>query len=293
MVLTQELSSVTQVSNQVIDYINQLRPTFAGRFLYRAIPFRRKVVLRNIDTVFGDSLNQQQKINLAKAFYSHIATSLKENLQIRFLSQEKIKSKAIVLGAEHVLTASEKHKGVLILTGHFGNWEFAPIAGIMNFEQYKGRFYFIRKLIGTKALEKLLFKRYYQAGLNVIPKKNALQQACEALEQQAAVVFVMDQHACIGSKDGIEVAFFSKPAGTYRSLATLARNMEAPVIPAQSYRRQDGTHVLEFYPELEWHEDNDRKRALITNTKRYNEQLEKMILKYPEQWLWMHKRWKL
>lgn len=284
---------MTQINNQVIDYINQLRPTLTGRFLYHAIPFRKKIVLKNIETVFGDRLNQQQKLNLAKAFYSHIAKSLKENCLMRFLSPQKIKSKAVVVGAEHVLKAAEKNKGVLILTGHFGNWEFAPIAGIMNFEQYKGRFYFIRKLIGTKAIEKLLFKRYYQAGLNVIPKKNALQQACEALEQQAAVVFVMDQHACIGSKDGIKVDFFNKPAGTYRSLATLARNMEAPVIPAQSYRRHDGQHVLEFYPELEWQAINDRKRALMTNTKRYNEQLEKMILKYPEQWLWMHKRWKL
>ena len=127
----------------------------------------------------------------------------------------------------------------------------------------------------------------------MIPKKNSLSKACEALEKNSAVVFVMDQHACIASKDGIKVDFFNKPAGTYRSLATIARNMEVPVIPAQSYRNEEGYHVLEFYEPLKWVDAKKSQESLLINTKIYNEQLEKMILRKPEQWLWMHKRWKI
>lgn len=276
-----------------IDYIRSLKPTLAGKFFYYCLPFRKRIILNNMKTVFGDRLTSDEIRNLAQSFYGHIATSLKENVLMRFLSEEQIKNKAKVVGEENIEKVLAKEKGVLILTGHFGNWEFAPIAGILNFKLLQGRFYFIRKLIGTKWIEKILFSRYYKAGLNVIPKKNSLRQACEVLEDNSAVVFVMDQHACIGSKDGIKVDFFGKPAGTYRSLATIARNMEVPVIPAQSYRQKDGTHVLEFYPPLEWVDTEKSREALLINTKIYNEQLEKMILKKPEQWLWMHKRWKI
>ena len=282
------------INNKDFDanYVRALKPSIAGKFFYYCLPFRKRVVLNNMDIVFGSALTMAEKTNLAQAFYGHLAKSLKENFLMRFWNEDKIKSKAEVIGDEHIEKVLAQEKGALILTGHFGNWEFAPIAGILNFKLLQGRFYFIRKLIGTKWIEKILFSRYYKAGLNVIPKKNSLPQACDALEQNSAVVFVMDQHACLHYKDGIKVDFFGKPAGTYRSLATIARNMEVPVIPAQSYRRKDGTHVLEFYPPLEWIDAEKSREAVLKNTKRYNEQLETMILRFPEQWLWMHKRWK-
>ncbi len=282
-----------KAKQEVINYIDLLKPTLAGNFFYYCLPFRKKVILKNMNIVFIDILSQNQIKKLALSFYSHIATSLKENLMMRFWSEDKIKSKAEVVGTEHVKQVLDENKGVLVLTGHFGNWEFAPIAGILNFKRLQGHFYFIRKLIGNKWLEKKLFSRYYNAGLNVIPKKNSLTKVCEVLENNSAVVFVMDQHACIKSKDGIKADFFNKPAGTYRSLATIARNMEVPVVPAQSYRKKDGTHVLEFYPPLDWIDSAKGREQLIQNTQHYNHVLEKMILKYPEQWLWMHKRWKI
>lgn len=282
-----------KTKQEIIKYIDLLQPSLAGKFLYYCLPFRKKVVLKNMNIVFIDVLDQKQIKNLALAFYSNIAKSLKENLMMRFWSEEKIKSKAKVLGTEYIKQVLDENKGVLVLTGHFGNWEFAPIAGILNFKMLQGRFYFIRKLIVNKFFEKLLFSRYYNAGLNVIPKKNALIKACEALEENSAVVFVMDQHGCIGSKDGIKANFFGKPAGTYRSLATIARNMEVPVVPAQSYRKKNGTHVLEFHPPLKWIDAPKGREALLKNTQHYNHVLEGMILKYPEQWLWMHKRWKI
>lgn len=275
------------------NYLKELKPTLAGKLLYRWLPFRKQIILQNMRTVFQNRLTEQELKLLAQAFYSHLATSIKENLLMRLWSEKKIKSKAKVLGTEYVAEALKQNKGMLVLTGHFGNWEFAPIAGILNFKMLQGRFYFVRRLLGTKWLEKLLFRRYYQAGLNVIPKKNALSKVCDALEDNSAVVFVLDQHASIEAKDGIKVDFFGKPAGTYRSLATIARNMVVPVIPAQTYRLENGVHVLEFLPPLELIEGESAKQTLYLNTQQYNHILEEMILRYPEQWMWLHKRWKL
>jgi len=279
--------------NNLDKEIQDIPVSLAGKFIYKFLPYRRSVILSNINQVYGNQLTSTSKKHLAQAYYSHLAKSVKEGFQIRFMSQEHIKNAVKVIGHHYLLDIAAKQKGVLILTGHFGNWEFAPIGGIMNFEQFQGQFHFIRKSIGIKSVEKILFNRYYQAGLNVIPMKNSLNQVCDALEQNHAVVFVMDQHAILGNRDGIAVEFFGKKAGTYRSLATLSRYTGVPVVPAAGYRQKDGSHVLEFHEPIYWQDYKDTQEAIYQNTLNYNKALEKLVLSHPEQWHWLHKRWKL
>ncbi|AHE66005.1 lysophospholipid acyltransferase family protein [Legionella oakridgensis] len=273
--------------------INALPLSLAGKILYRFLPYRRRVVMSNINQVFGALLTEQQQIHLAKSFYSHLATSLKEMIQLRFMSEEKLRQRVEVRGHERLLRVAEQGQGVLILTGHFGSWEYAPIGGILNFKQFQGQFHFIRRTLGNKFIERMLFGRYYRAGLNVIPKKNSLQQVCDALEQNHAVVFVLDQHASLVNRDGVAVEFFGKKAGTYRSLASFARHTGIPVIPAAGYRLDNRHHVLEFYEPIVWQHYDDAQEAIYRNTLEYNRALERIILAHPEQWMWLHKRWKL
>lgn len=273
--------------------IKALPVSWAGQFVYYCLPYRRKLILRNISQVYQDQLSLAEKKHLAKAFYSHLLKSLKETWQLRFMDEDSLKSRVEVRGHEHMLAVAAQQKGVLVLTGHFGNWEFAPLGGILNFKQFQGQFHFIRKTIGSKTIEKILFRRYYQAGLNVIPKQNSLDQVCAALEQNHAVVFVMDQHAIVCNRDGIAVEFFGKKAGTYRSLATLSRYTGVPVVPAAGYRLANGKHVLEFFEPIPWQDHENTQQALYQNTLAYNQALEKLVLAHPEQWMWMHKRWKL
>jgi Kdo2-lipid IVA lauroyltransferase/acyltransferase len=280
---------VTTLSQQ----IDALPVSKSGRFLCRFLPYRKQVILSNIDHVFGERLSKPQKVHLAKAFYSHLVRSIKETIQLRFMSERELCSRVEVRGHERLLDVAAQNKGVLVLTGHFGSWEFAPIGGIASFKQFQGQFHFIRRTIGNKTLEKILFRRYYQAGLNVITKANALQHVTEALEKNHAVVFVLDQHASLANRDGIAAEFFGKKAGTYRSLATFARNTGVPVVPAASYRLPNGRHVLEFHEAIPWEDKPGNQAALYHNTCAYNRALEKIILAHPEQWWWLHRRWKL
>lgn len=273
--------------------IDNLRITWLGRFLHRFVPYRRGIIYANINQVFSGSLSDIQKEKLAKAFYSHMATSIKEIIQLRFISEKKLRERVEVRGHQRLLDIVAQGKGVLILTGHFGNWEFAPLGGILNFKEFQGQFHFIRRTLGNKTIEQLLFRRYYQAGLNVIPKKNSLEQVCQALDQNHAVVFVLDQHASLVNRDGVAVEFFGKKAGTYRSLASFARHTEVPVVPAAGYRLPNGKHVLEFHEPIYWQECDTAKDSIYQNTLAYNKALEQIILAHPEQWHWLHKRWKL
>ena len=273
--------------------ITRLPISLAGRVIYSCVPYRRNIVMANIDQVYGDTLAFSEKIHLAKAFYSHLATSIKEMIHLRFMSDKKLRESVEVRGYERMLDIVAKNRGVLVLTGHFGSWEFAPIGGIANFKQFEGQFHFIRRTLSNKFIERILFRRYYSAGLKVIPKKNSLQQVCDALDQNHAVVFVLDQHAAIENRDGIATEFFGKKAGTYRSLATFARHTGVPVVPAAGYRLANGRHVLEFYDPILWKDYGSTQESLYRNTLLYNQALERIILAHPEQWLWLHKRWKL
>ena len=79
---------------------------------------------------------------------------------------------------------------------------------------------------------------------------------------------------------------------TFKSLAIIALSTGAPVIPASSWREPDGTHVLRFEEPLPQIDCEDTTEAIRRNTQAYNDALEKMLLRHPEQWIWMHRRWK-
>lgn len=279
--------------NDLARQIAALPVSVLGRIVYALLPYRRSVIWANLNQVYGEQLGVAEKKRLTQAYYSHVLRSLKEVFQLRFMSEASLRKKVEVRGHENMLAMVAQGKGVLVLTGHFGNWEFAPLGGVLNFKEFQGQFHFIRRTLGAKFLEQVLFRRYYQAGLNVIPKKNSLDQVCMALEKNHAVIFVLDQHASISNRDGIAVEFFGKKAGTYRSLATLSRHSEVPVIPAAGYRLPNGKHVLEFFEPIPWKEYGSKEESLYQNTLAYNQALERIILKNPEQWNWIHKRWKL
>ncbi|MBN9230609.1 MAG: lipid A biosynthesis acyltransferase [Legionella sp. 40-6] len=273
--------------------IAQLPTSFLGKIIFNFLPYKRQVIMSNIDRVYGERLTPEQKKRLAIAYYSHLLKSLREALRMRFMSEEQLSQWVEVRGHQYMLDVVAQQKGVLVLTGHFGNWEVAPIGGVLNFKEFQGQFHFIRRTLSIKFIERSLFKQYYRVGLNVIPKKNSLDKVCAALEQNHAVIFVLDQHASLVNRDGIAVEFFNEKAGTYRSLATLSRYTNVPVIPAAGYRLANGKHVLEFFPPIPWQEHENTNQALYQNTLAYNRALEQIILAHPEQWNWMHKRWKL
>jgi KDO2-lipid IV(A) lauroyltransferase len=264
-----------------------------GRLVWRIAPFRRAVVLENLRRVYGDRIDEGEIVRLAQAHYGHLAKLLGEFLRFRWLSPARKAALVRVENLEGPGGLRETHargKGVLILTGHFGNWEVATIAGVQKFPEAHGRFHFVRRAIKPRWLEALVTRRFRKAGFGVLPKRGSLDALCERLEAGELVVFPFDQHA--RGRDGIVVDFFGHPAGTFRSLAIIAQATGAPVVPASSWREPDGTHVLRFERPLEPVVTDDPRGELAANTRAYNAALERLIVRHPEQWWWVHRRWK-
>jgi KDO2-lipid IV(A) lauroyltransferase len=191
---------------------------------------------------------------------------------------------------ESPLRAHAQGKGVLLLTGHFGNFEVATVAGIGQFPQYRGLLHFVRRALKPRWLNDFITARSRRAGFGTLSKRGSLDSILDLLAKGAIIVFVFDQHA--GRRDGIRVDFFGHPAGTFKSLALIALSTGVPLIPASSWREPDGTHVLRFEEPLPLIECEDVSEAIRRNTRAYNAAIERMLLRHPEQWVWMHRRWK-
>jgi len=261
-----------------------------GKLIYHVLPLRRRVILGNLRRVFGDTLTDRRIAEIAQAFYAHLVRFLGEFVRLPFLDDEARAKLIRIEGIEHLAAAREKGKGVLLLAGHFGNWEVSTVAGMSQFKQYRGLLHFIRRPLKPKWFNDLVMRRFRKAGFGTLEKSGSLDEILALLEENRIVVSIFDQFTV--RKYGIRSEFFGHPAHTFKSLAVLAQFTGAPVIPSSSWREADGTHVLRFEPPVEVLVEGRTRDIIAKNTKRFNEALERIILRHPEQWIWMHKRWK-
>lgn len=262
----------------------------AGRVLYHALPFRRAVILDNMRRVFGDAAPAAEIERLAQAHYAHLWRLFGEFLRFRWLSAERRSAMVRVENVDTLASALALGKGVLIVTGHFGNFEVATVAGLGNFPEMHGRIHFVRRAIKPRWLDALVTRRFRRAGFGVMAKRGSLDAILERLAAGDMVVFPFDQHA--GPPDGIESEFFGHPAWTFKSLAIIALATGAPVLPASSWRETNGRHVLRFdAPVAPVGHDNVGEEIRRT-TRAYNAALERLVLRHPDQWFWVHRRWK-
>ncbi|MCC6608270.1 MAG: 4'-phosphopantetheinyl transferase superfamily protein [Burkholderiales bacterium] len=263
---------------------------WTGKLLYRLFPVRRRVVLENLRRVFGETVSDAEIVRLAQAHYAHLARLIREFVVFPWLSPARRAAMARVENLETIVAQHARGKGVIIVTGHFGNFEVATAAGIASFPQARGKFYFVRRPFKPQWLDAIIIRRFRAAGFGVLPKSGSLDAILERLAAGDVVVFPFDQHA--GPKDGVRVDFFGHAAGTFRSVALIAQASGAPVIPGASWREPDGRHVLRFEAPLELVQCENAGEEIRRNTRLFNASLERMILRHPEQWWWVHRRWK-
>ncbi|HEV8551761.1 MAG TPA: 4'-phosphopantetheinyl transferase superfamily protein [Casimicrobiaceae bacterium] len=266
------------------------QPPLSGRLIFRLLPFRRGVVLDNLRRVFGAGVPDAEIERLAQAHYAHLWRLFTEFLRFRSMSERQKAARVEVENVAVFTRALERGKGILVLTGHFGNWEVATVAGLSKFPQMRGRIHFVRRPIKPRWLDRFVNWRFRRAGFGVLPKRGSLDAILDRLAAGDVIVFPFDQHA--GPPDGIEIDFFGTPVWTFKSLALIALASDAAVVPAASWREPDGRHVLRFEEPLPPISCAEVGEEIRRNTRSYNAALERLILRHPEQWYWVHRRWK-
>jgi KDO2-lipid IV(A) lauroyltransferase len=260
-----------------------------GTLLYHLAGKYRKIARANLRFAFGASMEA-----------SRIDRTIRDNFRqfgmighefVRFLDAPDRTAATLdrlvrVEGEEHLLAARAKSSAVILLGAHFGNWEI----GHRYYARHYNKLNFIVRRIDNPLFEQVRYQRNTALGVNILYKENGLREAIHGLRKGEDLVIFADQNA--NRKEGVMADFFGHPTTSLYIAPSLAQKYQVPLVPMFTVRDKDPRcHRLVFLPEIQLGHGG-AKEDIETLTRRQNERLEEIITRYPDHWLWLHRKWK-
>jgi Kdo2-lipid IVA lauroyltransferase/acyltransferase len=254
---------------------------------FDVLHLRRFTVLKNLSIAFPE-WDKQKKYQVARQSMRLLCYTLPEFLTLPMIDKKFVDEKVIFEGLENYRKAEERGRGILLLSMHLGSGDMGITVMAL-----KGLLVnLISKKFHNKVLNAVWFGVRERKGVKFIDahsKKNAF-EILAALKRNEAVVFVIDQY--MGKPFGIETTFFGRKTGTAYGLALFAAKTEAPVLPVYTYRDENLNTHLVFGPEIPFVKTEDADLQMQTMTQKYNDKVEELVRRHPENWMWVHRRWK-
>ena len=258
-----------------------------GDLVYWSFHEHRARALENLRLAYGPAVSDRWVQRTARQSFRHLGMLAMEVLYSPRLLKVNTASRYICLkNMTSCLRLLLQDRPVIIVTGHYGNWELASFGlAAMGFTSYS-----VARHLPNPYIHRYVFGFREKSGQRILTKKGATATAAEVLSANQIVCFLADQDA--GSR-GLFVDFFGQPASTFRSIALLARSFEAPIVIAaatrigQQFRYEFYVEQI-IYPE-QWQGQPDEV-AWITAA--YTKAIERLARRCPQQYLWVHRRWK-
>lgn len=252
---------------------------------YYIIPIRKKTVLENLHNAFPDYDEKKLK-SIAFGSYKSFAIALAEILYIPAMSKEEIKKQVDCINVELIREKYEENKGVILLSAHFGNWEFmaTSLAAQLNIP-----ISVVIKPQRNPYVTNWMNKARTKWNNEIVPLGISIRQTYQTLKDKKIVAMVADQR---GPEESIKINFFGRNLTVLTGPAALSLKTGAPILYGISVRQDDYSYksVMTEISNENLPESNEEKIKELSQ--RHMAYLEGYIRKYPEQWLWMHKRWK-
>ncbi|MBI2835540.1 MAG: lysophospholipid acyltransferase family protein [Acidobacteria bacterium] len=244
----------------------------------------RRLAYENLRAAFPLRSRREQRA-VARAVFAHFGRVLMELLKFSSLPPRRMLQMIEIEGEERVRSAHANGRGVLFFTGHFGFWEIHAIAHALLFSPTA----VVGRALDNPQLNALLERVRSCTGNHVIYRRGAIRRILRALGSNDGVALLIDQH--IQSGDAVYIDFFSRPAATTSALAALALRTGAPVIPVFALPLPGGRYKIIYEHTVE-PPRKDAPDAIREFTQRCTDVLEMYVRRYPELWLWMHRRWR-
>ena len=256
-----------------------------GRILFSIVKKHRMIAIDNLTYAFGHEKTPEEIEKIARQVFINLVKVVFEVGWSLHLKESQFAEHFNIDGFRHMKNAYEKGKGVLALTAHFGNWELFPIIGAI----IKFPINIVVRPLDFKPLDHFMFNLRTRFGGKIIPKERSIHTIIKSLHRGEIVVLLMDQN--VDWYEGVFVDFMGHRACTSKGLALFALKTGAPVVPVFMVRETSGFRT-EFGPEIITAKTGDRQKDIENNTREYNRVIENIIRRYPDQWFWIHQRWK-
>lgn len=258
---------------------------FLGNLTWAAVPAKRKRLAHdNIVRCLGTTQEEAERI--AKASWVQFGPMLMEVLRYPELIKDgRMKDYVSIEGLEYLQEAIDNKQGAVIATSHSDSWEIMGAA----LAQYGVPLVGVAKKQKDDAMNKFIVEYRELVGMH-ITYTSGVKEMLKMIKEGWMIGLIMDQDPSL--REGIIVEMFGRKTNTFTGPATMARTQGAPIFPGQIIHRADGGHHIIIAPPIFVEKTKDRKSDIANATQKLNDILEAHIRKYPEDWFWLHDRWK-
>jgi len=245
----------------------------------------RLIVLHNLTRAFPEK-GMAELTRIARDCYRHLGIVAAEFFDILSMTRDNLSDWMEFEGLENYEKAHAKNRGIIFFTGHFGNWEFLPAGCAILYQPIN----IVYREMDNPVIRDIVDRVRRYSGTQLIPKGGAARRLIRLLSRNENIGILIDQN--VAWREGVFVDFFGRPASTTMGLAAIALQTGAPVLPGFTYRMKDGRYRFIVGQEVDIIRTGDYDRDILENTQRVTNIVEEMIKGHPEQWFWLHQRWK-
>lgn len=280
---------MTTLSSMLPRNVLRKMGSWIGFLWWDVFGFRKTIVLDNLNRAFPE-WSLQKKKSVGRESVYQLGYNFGEFFLIPSIDEKWVEKNAVIHGWENVLEAQQKGKGILFLTLHVGNGDLGANIVVMKGQPLK----IITKVFKSKWLNDLWFSVRGAKGVQHIDAHapNNAFEIFKALKNNEGVIFVLDQY--MGPPYGVKTKFFGHDTGTAYGLALFAQKSKAPVLPIYTYQGPDRKIHIVIEPPVDIQDclSTDKDETILKITQRFCDKTEEIIRKFPEQWMWVHRRWK-
>lgn len=249
-------------------------------------PKMRKTAEVNLRLAFPD-WTEEQRQGVLKKMTRNLGWMAVEFARFPKYTKENIESVVELDGHENFLAGRDRGKGVLYLTGHIGAWELSSFAHAL----YGFPLHYMARPLDNKPLDEMVNRYRGSSGNKPIFKNESARVMLGVLRDAGTVGILADQNTM--PEEGVWVDFFGTPACTSTGIARVALHTDAAVVPGYAFWDDNlRRYRLRFEPPVELVRTGDTETDVVENTQRFAKVIEAIIRKYPDQWVWIHARWK-
>lgn len=250
-------------------------------------PRYRKIALRNLKMVYADSISHRELKAIARGSFINLGLSAIECARMSKTGPTNLANQCEIVGLKYFKKANHQRKGIILLTGHLGNWELCA----SYWGQYVHRLAALVRPQANPLINDMIIRHRQIQGIRVIPHNCPSVIIRLFFNNNFSVGFVFDQY---GGQKGVKVEFFGRKTSVPKGPIIYALRLGIPIIPIFAVRIPGNPirHRIFIEPELYIERTGDIQNDIKTNTQKAIRVLESYILRYPDQWLWMYRRWK-
>ncbi|GAB4461810.1 MAG: hypothetical protein OHK0029_27670 [Armatimonadaceae bacterium] len=257
---------------------------FLGTLGYRIARSKRRRAVLNLHLAFGDTMTLAEREQTTRQVFQHFGRSVTDFLRAPMLSPADLEALVAVEGWEHVEAARADGEPILLVTAHIGNWE---ILGRWLAQVQRLPLTVVAQDPKSPALAAQVKQMREQNGFSVLSKGGSARTLLQTLRRREVILLLNDQNS-----GDLFAPFFGIPAGTVAGPAALAYHAKASLIPLYCLQRRDSSFLVRCSPPIPLQPSISKEDEVYRITAELNRTLEAVIREFPDQWLWLHNRWK-